>query len=32
LDKNDFSIKEIKTSNIIKIANDILRENIWKLP
>jgi heptosyltransferase-1 len=28
LDKNDFSIKEIKTSNIIKIANDILRENI----
>jgi len=28
LDKNDFSIKEIKTSNIIKIANDLLRENI----
>jgi heptosyltransferase-1 len=28
LDKNDFSIKEIKASNIIKIANDLLRENI----
>ena len=28
LDKNDFSIKEIKTSNIIKMANDLLRENI----
>jgi heptosyltransferase-1 len=28
LDKNDFSIKEIKTSNIIKIASDLLRENI----
>jgi heptosyltransferase-1 len=28
LDKNDFSIKEIKASNIIKIANDLLRKNI----
>ena len=28
LDKNDFSIKEIKTSNIIKMANDLLREKI----
>jgi heptosyltransferase-1 len=28
LDKNDFSIKEIKASNIIKIANDLLRGNI----
>jgi heptosyltransferase-1 len=28
LDKNDFSIKEIKASNIIKMANDLLRENI----
>ena len=28
LDKNDFSIKEIKTSNIIKMANDLLRDNI----
>ena len=28
LDKNDFSIKEIKARNIIKIANDLLRKNI----
>ncbi len=28
LDKNDFSIKEIKASNIIKIANDLLKEKI----
>jgi len=28
LDKNDFSIKEIKVSNIIKIANDLLGKNI----
>ena len=28
LDKNDFSIKEIKVSDIIKIANNLLRENI----
>jgi len=28
LDKNDFSIKEIKVSDIIKIANDLLEENI----
>ncbi len=28
LDKNDFSIKEIKASNIIKIANNLLGKNI----
>ena len=28
LDKNDFSIKEVKVSDIIKIANNLLRENI----
>jgi heptosyltransferase-1 len=28
LDKNDFSIKEIKVSDIVKIANDLLMENI----
>jgi len=28
LNKNDFSIKEIKVSSIIKIANDLLEENI----
>ena len=28
LNKNDFSIKEINVSNIIKIANDLLGKNI----